>query len=81
MTEAKVVSLRGVNRDPRTASDDVVEMLEEQLERARSGEVVGMATAFLYFDGSIGYDSKGLSSATLIGATYQLLNSLAGAQE
>ena len=79
MGSAEVVSIYGYNVDPRKASESVVEVLEKQLEKARAGEIVGIAMAFSYFDGGVGRDYGGIFPPALIGSTYMLLNDLAEA--
>ena len=56
----KVIALHGgpVASD-RAAHPDVVAHLEDLLERARSGEVIGVATVYMYRDSSIGYTACG----------------------
>jgi hypothetical protein len=74
--EPKVVSIHGDIHDPRVASDVVVAVLEKQLEKARAGEIVGVAVAFTYFDMASGYDSAGIIPHSLIGAVAKLQHEL-----
>ena len=77
MGAAEIISIYGDDVDPRKASERVVAVLEKQLEKARSGEIVGIAMAFSYFDGSVGRESGGIFPPALIGSTYLLLRDLA----
>ena len=74
--KSKVVSLYGDDQDPREASQCVVTVLERQLEKAKAGEIVGVALAFTYFDKSSGHDSAGIFPNSLIGAVARLQHEL-----
>lgn len=55
----KVESLFGGPTGERERSEYAVEVLTDLLERAKSGEVVGVAVASLYYDGAAAYDIAG----------------------
>jgi hypothetical protein len=75
----KIVTIYGDNCDPRVSCEQVVGILEEALERARSGEIKAIGLAVLNFDESTGHFASGqFNSAALIGATYRLLRSISG---
>lgn len=63
-----VVSIHGGPVIQKVRRDDVVEELEEMLEMARSGEIVGFAGAILYHDAATGVRRAGLATRALIGA-------------
>lgn len=64
-----VISAFGHPTGERQVSDALVASLEEWLERARSGEITGMAGAFLHCDGMASYSVAGLVGGfALIGA-------------
>jgi hypothetical protein len=54
------------------ANEDVVVLLEKWLERARSGEIVGVAVAALYRDLSTGSNWEGRAGPGLIGEAFSL---------
>lgn len=86
---AKVVSISGANVPvPGTISDSLVDFLEESLEKALSGEIVGMAGAVVYpsengYSGSAGSFSMGFSNSyasigALEDAKFKILKDLDG---
>jgi hypothetical protein len=79
MPDAEIVSIYGYNADPRKASARVVEALEQQLEKARSGETVAISIAFIHFDGSSGRLLAGTTGGCpqLIGETFCLMQDMA----
>ena len=75
--EAEIVTLYGQCCDPRVSSKRVVAMLEDALERARAGEITGIAMALINYDKSSGYITAGMTnSVTLLGSVYRLLGFL-----
>lgn len=70
----EVVGLNGEKLivDERGACPDVVTELEGWLERARSGEIVGMALAAQFFDGASGGRRVGAVSRALVGQLVSL---------
>jgi hypothetical protein len=72
--DAKIVNLFGETSDPRIASNDVVALLDDKLEKAEAGEIVGLAVAFCYFDGSVGREMAGMIPSALVGSLYHLLD-------
>ena len=78
--EPKVVSIHGDVFDPRVASDCVVAVLEKQLEKARAGEIIGVAIAFAYFDMAAGHDSAGIYPNSLIGALARVQHEILNAE-
>ena len=58
---------------------DVIEHLEKLMERAQAGEIVGIAYAFEWIDGSIGSARAGEQSARLVGALECIKIALANA--
>jgi hypothetical protein len=73
---AEVVSIHGGPLDLRKASNNVVTLLEEKLEQAKSGEITGIAMAFTYFDRSSGHRRCGFVDTQLVGSTAVLLHDL-----
>jgi hypothetical protein len=79
MSQAEIVTIYGQNADPRKASISVVEALERQLEKARSGEIIAVAIAFIHFDGGSGRHLAGMTGGEnkLIGETFCLMQDMA----
>lgn len=76
--DCEIVSIHGHNCDPRQAADSVVKLLENCLERARAGELVGVAIAGMHFDMSTMQACAGqCSTPATIGALFQLATRLA----
>ncbi len=58
--EQRVVPIRaGIIPKPRESHPEVVKQLEELLEMARSGEIVGLAAVYVYHDETVNYASSG----------------------
>ena len=74
----KVVGLHG-NIVPQTLGVrmEVVEMLEDILERARSGDIVGVHLVHQNADETCRYRSGGLNTFRAIGCMYTMLQSMA----
>lgn len=60
---SKVVSLDGTDITPSVMSADVVEMLEELLDRARAGAIQGVAVALVKDDGNLATRWAGVTNA------------------
>lgn len=74
--ENKVESLFGdpvILPGPNT---DLVEVLEDLLERAKGGEIVGIAGAILYRDEATGTCVAGISMRSLLGTLFILQHKL-----
>jgi len=72
--QASIVTIYGEDCDPRRASDDVVRVLEDALERARSGELIAIAFAGLHHDRSTATCRAGMyACSAMIGAAYCVL--------
>lgn len=69
---SSVVSLHGKPLYTPETNAAVVACLEEWLERARSGEVHGVAIAVLYRDDSLGASYRGGRSRGLVGELFSL---------
>jgi hypothetical protein len=75
---SNVVTIYGDDCDPRVSVAAVVTALEQMLERARAGEIIGIAIAALHFDKSTGHICAGQSThLALIGGLVKLTNELA----
>lgn len=68
----KVVSLSGEPVYTGKPSAAVIELLEEWLEKARSGEIVGVALAAQYRDEAKGQGWAGSVSSGIIGECFAL---------
>lgn len=67
-----IVNTSGIN-------EDCVEQLEHILEKARNGEIVGIAGAVQYADGSTsGHRSGFLRIQAIVGALFCQMTSIAG---
>jgi hypothetical protein len=76
--ESNVVTIYGDDCDPRIASEQVIALLEDALQRAKSGEIVGVAIAAVHFDKSTGRNAAGqYNCCSLIGEMYKLLREIA----
>lgn len=69
---SSVVSLHGKPLYTPETNAAVVASLEEWLERARSGEVHGIAIAALYRDDAVGFSYSGGRSLGLVGQLFGL---------
>jgi hypothetical protein len=59
--------------EPEGVSPDLIETIEQLLEKAKAGEISSVAVAFVYRDGTIGRDwSTPPSFAALLGAVTRL---------
>lgn len=68
MTAPKVVGLRGAPvADGRTPDPKLVAELKNLLERAESGEIVGLAAVFQYWDDATGSSLTGIHGYSMIG--------------
>jgi hypothetical protein len=75
MSESKIVTIYGENCDRREASEEVVLLLKEALERAESGEIIGLGLVVVNYDGSTSDLKRGqTNSVGFIGAVYRLLH-------
>lgn len=74
MSDDKVVSLRGVSpaRIEVEAIPAVVEELEEWLERAKAGKIIGVAIVAEWDDGKTGARRAGVMSRALVGQAFGL---------
>jgi hypothetical protein len=72
VSEAKVVGLHGQTVYAGEPNPDAVEELEAWLERARAGDVVGVAIAAHYRDGATGSRWGGVLSRSLVGQCFSL---------
>lgn len=73
--ENKVVSLRPGQHAvliPGRVEPEVVETLEGYLEKARSGEVIGIVVAALHADDTVSGSRQGLTTYALLGMVGQL---------
>lgn len=69
MSEGRVVSMFGGPTGERQVSDDVIRVLEDLLERAHSGEVIGFSGAVLVHDGCANFYACGMVGGySMIGA-------------
>jgi hypothetical protein len=68
-----VVSLKGDPIQSQKASQDVVDELEEWLQRAKAGEIAGIAIAAYYRDGASGHRMAGALSRSMIGQLFSLM--------
>lgn len=69
MNEYKVVALNGEPAYTKEPEENCVQVIEELLERARSGEVVGIVGAVQYYDDTSTYQLGGrCGSFALLGA-------------
>lgn len=74
-----VVSLNGAEIiAPGTPSPKVIVLCEDLLERARSGEIMGVSVVYAYSDGAFGQGHEGQISYGLVGALEALKVRLAG---
>lgn len=75
---AEIVTITGHDCDPRKASQNVICLLEELLERANAGEITGIAVVSIQFDRTVaeGYAGQVAQSA-VIGALTCLAMDLA----
>lgn len=65
---AEIVGLKGLPiSDGRTPNSEVVELIEDLLEKARAGEITGVCVAVNYFDNSSGHRGAGTTSYAVIG--------------
>lgn len=72
---AEVVGLRGSRiTDGRTPDPEVVKLLEDMLERAKSGELTGVAMTVNYFDRATYAKAAGTCSWATIGRLHYLIN-------
>lgn len=78
---SEVVSLRGNPIYTPEAQAGVVASLETWLERARAGEVDGVAIAALYRDGSLGRSLAGGRSRGLVGELFAMAQRLTRAMD
>lgn len=70
---ANVVSLRGVPLpQPGAPDEDVVEAVKEILVLAESGQIKGIAAAFVWNDDAVGWRLRGARGYTLSGALQQI---------
>lgn len=80
---SNIVNLRG--EVPASAGEpqpDLIEALEDLLERARSGEVQGVSMAYIYRDMAVSHGAYGQTNAVaLLGALYRELQTLAEGRE
>lgn len=72
---AEIVSLHGDPIYTGESKESVVKVLEEWLERARSGEIIGVAVAVVYRDGAHGHNIAGSRDSGLIGELFSLAHS------
>lgn len=73
----KVVSLTGDPiAQPGEAVASVVQELEWLLEAAKSGEITGLAAAWLWRDGSAGHGFKGVCAYSQIGRLVSLQSAM-----
>lgn len=80
MSEAKVIAIReGVSPEPLAGevNSDVVERLADLLDKARSGEVTGIAYATLHPGDVSFYDNCGRATRGLLGALLLLQHNMA----
>lgn len=68
----KVVGLHEPVTYEREVREDVVRVLEEVLEKARSGEVIGVALAETYWDGGGGNEIEGVVVYSTVGAVEEV---------
>jgi len=68
----KVVSLRGEPIYQGSPQPDVITELEQLLEQARSGEVVGLAVALAYRDGTSSCGWGGIVSISVVGQCFSV---------
>lgn len=83
MTEGKVVNIYGQPfQDDREGNAEVIERLEELLERARAGDIVSIAMGYVHADGATSLGWAGNATAALLGAlsrvTHQVQKTLDG---
>jgi hypothetical protein len=62
--------------DGRKINADMVSILEDLLERARSGEIVSIACAYTYHDNSASQRLAGMASFQLLGALHKAASTL-----
>ncbi|MGB1214977.1 MAG: hypothetical protein ACPG4X_16535 [Pikeienuella sp.] len=68
MSDDRVVSLNGEPVIAPGVNDRVVAVLEDYLERARNGDVAGIALAVTYGDGSSSFQLVGKYGYSMLGA-------------
>jgi hypothetical protein len=74
---SNVTAIRGGITGELTPNAACIEALEDVLERARAGQVVGVAISELYHDGLAGWQLGGfLGGYALMGAQLMLLDAL-----
>lgn len=74
---ADVVGIRGdIVPQVMPPNDDVIKVLEDLLERAKSGEVLGVCIAFQERDECCGLRRSGLASYRLLGFIHGMAASL-----
>lgn len=76
---AEVVGLNGQTIFQPKADAVVVSQLKTWLDRAEAGEVVGVAVAAVYRDGSLGQSYIGVSSRGLVGVLFSLAQRVSAA--
>lgn len=75
MSAENVIGLHGrLVLEAQPPNEDLIRRVESLLEKARSGEVQGMAGAYLYRDGSTGSLNVGVHSYGLFGRALACLN-------
>ena len=68
MNDGKVIALPGHITGQREVRDDVIKMLENLLDEARSGALIGVVYAAGYFDERTSYASSGKVARQILGA-------------
>lgn len=75
--DSKIVGLHGQTvADTRKPDPEVIKAAERLLERAKSGEIVGVAGAYLFRDDAIGRFSAGMFNYGLAGALSNVINGI-----
>lgn len=78
----KVVSLRGEQiLAPGEVNPEVVQMLEDLLDHARSGEIKTVVAVFVHADDTAGSWQKGTKSYRLVGMLTKVLHDLCADME
>lgn len=80
MSDEKVVRLHGGSAvfQPGTPDEIVVKLAEDLLERARAGEIVGVAIATEFHDGGTGDRRAGTLSRGVVGRLFSLMQRITG---